>query len=270
MPMPKPPEMKRLVRLLFLLVLAMSARAENSATNAPISMARLALSKSESPAQYGWGLDACRAFERFDGLQLVLGSVGVLNGIQLGVGMTAVEARGIQIAGCVAASERSVGIQTALFVSGADTSLDGVQLALFAALIGSAKDGSNHTDADAPSSFSHGIQGALLFAAADRFEGIQVAGFGGAVAHQVNGIQCAVLSKAEVCAVYGIQMGLQTTADHLSGIQFGVINSAKELHGLQLGVWNRAHGGTGVQIGIVNGFGPPGDVLWLPLVNARF
>ena len=70
----------------------------------------------------------------------------------------------------------------------------------------------------------------------------------------------------------GIQIaGIANFASNITGVQLAtVFNFAGELHGLQLGIWNRAQSGTGVQIGLVNGFGPPDDTLWLPLLNARF
>ena len=103
-----------------------------------------------------------------------------------------------------------------------------------------------------PSPWSYGVQAAGLFAIADRFQGVQVA---------------FEASARDMC---GVQVGGVTQALSLDGVQFGLVNDADELHGLQLGLYNRARGGAGVQIGLVNGFGPPGDVLWLPLVNARF
>ena len=103
-----------------------------------------------------------------------------------------------------------------------------------------------------PSPWSYGVQAAGLFAIADRFQGVQMA---------------FTASARDMC---GIQVGGVTQALSLDGVQFGLVNDADELHGLQVGLYNRARGGAGVQIGFVNGFGPPGDALWLPVVNARF
>ena len=80
------PTVSRFVALAFLLALAAMLHADEApATNAPVSMARWILSERESTAPHDWGLDVSRAFERFDGLQLGLGAVDVLDGIQLGI-----------------------------------------------------------------------------------------------------------------------------------------------------------------------------------------
>ncbi len=248
--------MKRLVLLLPLLGLAAaSARAQDPATNAMPSMARWILSEKESVRPYGWGLDIGRSFDRFDGLQLLVGSDEVLDGAQIGIVMTAVESRGIQIGGLAAASERSAGLQAGLFGSMAETSLDGVQLGGVAACIGPGTDkGSKLRNGEPHTPASHGIQTAVFYAMADRFKGVQTAALQ-ASAWEIGGVQASAFNHVE--------------AD-LTGLQLGLFNIAGELHGLQVGVYNRARGGAGVQIGLVNGFGPPGDALWLPIVNARF
>ena len=262
--------MKRLVLLLLLLALAVApARAEDPATNAAPSMARWILSEKESVRPYGWGLDIGRSFDRFDGLQLLVGSDEVLDGAQIGIVMTAVESRGIQIGGLAAASERSAGLQSGLF-SMAETSLDGVQLGGVAACIGPGTDkGSKLRNGEPHTSASHGIQTAVFYAMADRFKGVQTAALQ-ASAWEIGGVQAA-LYRTEACEIRGVQASAfnHVEAD-LSGLQLGLFNTAGELHGLQVGVYNRARGGAGVQIGLVNGFGPPGNALWLPIVNARF
>ena len=262
--------MKRLVLLLPLLGLAAaSARAQDPATNAMPSMARWILSEKESVRPYGWGLDIGRSFDRFDGLQLLVGSDEVLDGAQIGIVMTAVESRGIQIGGLAAASECSAGLQAGLFGSMAETSLDGVQLGGVAACIGPGADkGSKLRNGEPHTSASHGIQTAVFYAMADRFKGVQTAALQ-ASAWEIGGVQ-ASLYRAEAYEVRGVQAAAfnHVEAD-LSGLQLGLFNTAGELHGLQVGVYNRARGGAGVQIGLVNGFGPPGDALWLPILHAR-
>ena len=263
--------MKRLVLLLPLLGLAAaSARAQDPATNAMPSMARWILSEKESVRPYGWGLDIGRSFDRFDGLQLLVGSDEVLDGAQIGIVMTAVESRGIQIGGLAAASERSAGLQAGLFGSMAETSLDGVQLGGVAACIGPGTDkGSKLGNGEPHTPASHGIQAAIFYAMADRFKGVQTAALQ-ASAWEIGGVQASHY-RAEAWEIGGVQASAfnHVEAD-LSGLQLGLFNTAGELHGLQVGLYNRARGGAGVQIGLVNGFGPPGDALWLPIVNARF
>ena len=198
--------MKRLVLLLLLLALAVApARAEDPATNAAPSMARWILSEKESVRPYGWGLDIGRSFDRFDGLQLLVGSDEVLDGAQIGIVMTAVESRGIQIGGLAAASERSAGLQSGLF-SMAEASLDGVQLGGVAACIGPGTDkGSKLGNGEPHTPASHGIQAAIFYAMADRFKGVQTAAFQ-ASAWEIDGVQAA-LYRTEACKIRGVQAG---------------------------------------------------------------
>lgn len=247
--------MRRLALLLPLLAFAASAR--DSATNAIPHHAGLAFGAGFADARWSWPEETTvidgvvvslgyTCFEAHNGLGIGLGaqwSDDSLNGLHLSlVQHDAMAMRGVQIAGVLNSGRCSEGV----VVAGLSNMMRegcGIQLSVFNGLCP--------------------LMPPRTEAYADYY-----AWFDGL---NYRGVQAALGSNAASC-MEGIQIaGIANTAFKVTGVQLAtVFNFAEELHGLQLGILNRAHGGTGVQIGLVNGFGPPDDTLWLPLLNARF
>ena len=175
---------------------------------------------------------------------------------------------GAQLAFCANRAERLAGAQIAVFLNSAET-LRGVQLA----------GGFNEADPPGPDRVSSGVQLALLGnrsasgrpeEAEELWGALLAARDDGGPASRFRGLQGAVGFNA-AADLAGAQLALGANfARRCDGLQAGLVNRAGRLCGVQIGLWNRALSGTGVQIGLVNGFGPEGDALWLPLVNARF
>ena len=191
---------------------------------------------------------------------------GRLAGAQIGVWPAAANGAGLQLGLLsAAATETFGGLQIGLLQASARESFQGVQASGFLAFSGP------HDPfdlLDPPPSRSCGIQLAGLCAQANCLSGMQAA-VDGARARSLYGVQAALFGT-ESDILRGVQIAIGNEATDAAGVQLGLFNYAGTLHGLQVGVYNRARGGAGVQIGFVNGFGPPGDALWLPLLNARF
>ena len=215
----------------------------------------------EDPAPGGFG--------DFDLTGVQLGGAchaGRLAGAQIGVWPAAANGGGLQLGLLsAAATETFGGLQIGLLQSTARESFHGVQMAGLIAFSGPLDP---FDLLDPPPSRSYGIQLAGLGAHANRLSGVQAA-FGGARARSLCGVQ-ASLFGTESDILRGVQLAIGNDATDAAGVQLGLFNYAETLHGLQFGLWNRARGGAGIQIGLVNGFGPPGDALWLPLLTARF
>lgn len=215
----------------------------------------------EDPAPGGFG--------DFDLTGVQLGGAchaGRLAGAQIGVWPAAANGGGLQLGLLsAAATETFGGLQIGLLQSTARESFHGVQMAGLIAFSGPLDP---FDLLDPPPSRSYGIQLAGLGAHANRLSGVQAA-FGGARARSLCGVQ-ASLFGTESDILRGVQLAIGNDATDAAGVQLGLFNYAETLHGLQVGLYNRARGGAGIQIGLVNGFGPPGDAFWLPLLNARF
>ena len=297
--------MKRFALLLPILALAAApARAEDPATNAPAAVRRGVFFFPDGIAVFRGGLQAASNStysvqgavlgfadvpRRMDGVQLDLFAAGAecVNGIQIGLGAVgaAGSARGLVAGGMVAAADDMVGIEVA-GIFGIAKRLRGVQLAMmfgFAGGVGERLKPLSPEEIERDVPVSWGAMGAFFSTSSVRFRGVQAAvgasasedmagllvGGLGTRAGRLRGVQAGLVFD-DADSLEGLQIGLVTCAGRANGVQFGGINTADELHGLQVGVYNRARGGAGVQIGLVNGFGPPGDALWLPIVNAHF
>ena len=205
------------------------------------------------------------------GLQVGVAAVSEdLYGLQLGFGTFSKDLSGVQIGALASADESINGIQLGLFFASAKQSAVGWQHSFFFSSIGGGPTDIRKVDLEnAPKTpWSYGLQTAFIGGFVDRFGGMQIS-FMGNTACEIRGLQLAMFG-ASAGEVKGLQAAILPSAKSMVGIQLGCFNETEELHGLQLGLWNRAKSGAGVQIGIVNGFGPEGHVLWLPLVNARF
>ena len=297
--------MKRRALLFSLLALATaSAHAEDPATNAPAAVRRGVFFVPDGVAVFRGGLPAASnstysvqgavlgfadAPRRMDGVQLDLFVAGAecVNGIQIGLGAggTAGSARGLVAGGMIAAADDMAGIEVA-GIFGIAKRLRGVQLAMmfgFAGGVGERLKPISPEEIERDVPVSWGAMGAFFSTRSVRFRGVQAAvgasasedmagllvGGLGSRAGRLRGVQAGLVFN-DADSLEGLQIGLVTRAGRANGVQFGGINTADELHGLQAGLYNRARGGAGVQIGLVNGFGPSGDALWLPIVNARF
>ena len=222
----------------------------------------------------GWGDDvpedpAPGEFGDFDLTGLQFGGdchAGRLVGAQFGIRPATANGNGLQIGLLsAAATETFDGLQIGVLQASARDSFRGIQMAGFDSFSGPL-DPFNLLDP--PPSRSYGLQLAFLGSQANRLTGIQVA-LCGARARSLHGIQAALFGT-QADTLRGIEFAIENDATDIAGVQLGLINFAETLHGLQIGVYNRARNGSGIQLGIVNGFGPPGDTLWLPLINARF
>jgi hypothetical protein len=54
----------------------------------------------------------------------------------------------------------------------------------------------------------------------------------------VTGFQIGFANLSDHTTVYGAQLGVYNTADHVYGFQIGLVNVAQSLHGLQIGLVN--------------------------------
>ncbi len=192
-----------------------------------------------------------------------------LYGLQLGFGTFSKDLSGVQM-GALARTDESInGIQIGLFFAAARSAVGWQHSFFFSSIGGGPTDIRKIGLANAPKTpWAYGLQTAFIGGFVDRFGGVQIS-FMGNTAFEIRGLQLAMFG-ASAGEVKGLQAAILPSAKSMVGIQIGCFNETEELHGLQLGLWNRAKSGAGVQIGIVNGFGPEGHVLWLPLVNARF
>ncbi len=205
------------------------------------------------------------------GLQVGVAAISEdLYGLQLGFGTFSKDLSGVQLGALASADESINGVQLGLFFASAKQSAVGWQHSFFFSSIGGGPTDIRKIDlANAPKTpWAYGLQTAFIGGFVDRFGGVQIS-FMGNTAFEIRGLQLAMFG-ASAGEVKGLQAAILPSAKSMVGIQIGCFNETEELHGLQLGLWNRAKSGAGVQIGIVNGFGPEGHVLWLPLVNARF
>ena len=217
-------------------------------------------------------------------LDILLASAENVRGVQFGLfGANAKTATGVT-AGLCTVSGRTDGLSVSLIL-GLSEQHRGIQLSgVFSGADEIGCQFGEDADADAieaETPLSWGVNAALWKVRARRFWGVEV---GGAAAggnlidglvvgsltgvRRMRGLQAGGVNSS--FQVRGAEIGLVNVATDLDGLQCGIWNEADTLHGLQIGVYNRARNGAGVQIGFVNGFGPPGDALWLPLVNARF
>lgn len=174
------------------------------------------------------------SYTHFD-LALVLSSVGVVYGLQLGVlGWVVYDLRGVQLDVAGVVGGKAEGLMVGGVFAMADGRVSGLQVA-------GALGWANDVD---------GVQVAGVGAHTARdLEGAQVAGVFNVLRRDLEGVQLA--GAVNVGRVDGLQVAPFNISQRARGLQIGVLNVAREIDGLQVGVVNVTDNLDGESLGII-------------------
>jgi hypothetical protein len=155
-------------------------------------------------------------------LALILSSVGVVYGLQLGtLGWIVHDLRGVQLDVAGVVGGKAEGLMVGGVFAMANGSVEGMQVA-----------------------------GALGWA--DEVRGLQVAGIGAHTARDLDGVQASGVFNVLRKDLEGIQLAGAVNIGRVDGFQLAPINVSQRARGLQIGILNVAREIDGLQIGVVN------------------
>lgn len=156
-------------------------------------------------------------------LELIMGHVGFVDGLQLGpVGWVGFALRGVQV-GAIGVAERRVwGAQIDGVFGYADGPVTGLQLT------------------------------GLMGWATKTLEGVQLAAVANQTYGDLAGLQLAGVTSIARKDLSGVQLAGAVNVGRVQGFQLAPINVSQRVEGLQIGVLNVARRIDGVQIGVIN------------------